>query len=258
MTSTAFDEVRGEEIRDPAVRNAVAGLVRASAWGNSYLITVPLVYPSGTVVGVKVSASKGGYIVTDFGLGFREAEGFEAQRSFGSHAGRIKDQVGVEYTNDHEFKFFATERQLTSAIRRVSYASHRSAVKAFHSLPEVGEQEIGAVLFQRLRDTFGAEFVAGELKLPGASNIEWQFAAEVIQGKRRVLFDVVSPNWTSVVAAKSKFSDIRHLGPNTVPVAVVDSIDGMGKWLPLISQEAEVIEDDVDSDELRRVVAEAA
>lgn len=254
----AFDQISDQDIRDPGVRKAVEGLVRASAWGSSYLITVPLVYPSGTAVGVKVSAHQGGYIVTDFGLGWREAEGYEAHRSFGAHAGRIKDQVGVEYTGEHEFRMFANARQLATAIRRVAYASHRSAVKAFHSLPEACEQEIGAALFQRLRDTFGKDNVAGELKLAGASNIEWPFAAQVLQGKRRVVFDVVSPQWTSVVAAKSKFSDVRHLGPNTVPVAVVDSIDAMGKWLPLISQEAEVIEDDVDADELRRVVAEAA
>lgn len=254
----AFQQIRDEDISDAGVKNAVEGLVRASAWGNAYLISVPLVYPSGTTVGIKVVPSKGGYVVTDAGLGFREAEGFEAQRSFGAHAGRIKDQVGVEYTSDHEFQMFATARQLASAIRRVSYASHRSAVKSFHSLPEACEQEIGAALFQRLRETFGKENVAGDLKLAGASNIEWPFAAQVLQGVRRIVFDVVSPQWTSVVAAKSKFSDVRHLGPNTVPVAVVDSIDAMGKWLPLISQEAEVIEDDIDANELRRVVAEAA
>lgn len=255
--SMAFEQIESDGIRDAGVRRAVGKLVQVSAWGNSYLITVPLVYPSGTVVGVKVTPSKGGYIVSDFGLGWREAEGYEAQRSFGAHAGRIKDLVGVEYAEGHEFQMFANERQLTSAIRRVAYASHRAAVKAFHSLPEAGEQEIGAALYQRLRDTFGSENVSNE-KLPGASNIEWPFAAQVLQGKRRILFDVVSPQWTSVVAAKSKFSDVRHLGPNTVPVAVVDSIDAMGKWLPLISQEAEVIEDDVAEDELRRVVAEAA
>lgn len=256
--TTAFGQVSGEEIRDDGVRKAVKGLVRASAWGNAYLITVPLVYPSGTAVGVKVTPLRGAYIVSDSGLGFREAESYEAQRSFGAHAGRIKEEVGVEYTSDHEFRIASTERQLTSAIRKVAYASHRSAIKAFHSLPEICEQEIGAALFQRLRETFGKDNVAGDLKLAGGSNIEWPFAAQVLMGDRRILFDVVSPHWTSVVAAKSKFSDVRHLGHNTFPVAVVDSIDAMGKWLPLISQEAEVIEDDVDANELRRVVAEAA
>lgn len=255
--SMAFEQIRNEDIRDAGVGRAVGNLVRASAWGNSYLVSVPLTYPSGTGVGVKITPNKGAYIVSDAGLGWREAEGYEAQRSFGAHAGRIKDTLGVDYT-DHEFLTTANERQLTSAIRRISYASHRAATKAYHSLPEIGEQEIGAALFQRLRDTFGKDNVEGELKMPGASNIDWPFAAQVMQGKRRVLFDVVSPQWTSVVAAKSKFSDIRHLGPDTVPVAVVDSIDAMGKWLPLISQEAEIIEDDVDAEELRRVVAEAA
>ncbi|AMU95077.1 hypothetical protein AOA14_10720 [Sphingopyxis terrae subsp. terrae NBRC 15098] len=256
--SMAFEQISADDIRDAGIRKAVSSLVRASSWGNAYLISVPLVYPSGTTVGVKVTPHQGAYIVSDFGLGWREAEGYEAQRSFGAHAGRIKDEVGVEYNASHEFQMRATERQLTSAIRRVAYASHRAAVKAFHSLPEACEQEIGAALFQRLRETFGNEKVAGELKLAGASNIEWPFAAQVVQGKRRVVFDVISPQWTSVVAAKSKFSDVRHLGPNTIPIAVVDSLDAMGKWLPLISQEAEVIEDDASADELRRVVAEAA
>lgn len=254
----AFEQISNQDIRDAGVRNAVAKLVRASAWGSSYLISVPLVYPSGTAVGIKITPTRGTYVVTDGALGFREAESYEAQRSFGAHAGRIKERLGVDYTSDHEFQVVATERQLSSAIRRVAYASHRCAVKAFNSLPEVAEQEIGAELFQRLRDTFGNENVAGELKLAGASNIQWAFAAQVVQGKRRVLFDVVSPKWASVVSAKSKFSDVRHLGRDTVPVAVVSSIDAMGKWLPLISQEAEVIEVGVGLDELKRVVSEAA
>ena len=189
--SMAFDQINAEGIRDAGIRKAVADLMRVSSWGNAYLISVPLVYPSGTTVGVKVTPHQGAYTVSDFGLGWREAEGYEAQRSFGSHAGRIKDQVGVEYNGNHEFQMRATERQLTSAIRRVAYASHRAAVKAFHSLPEACEQEIGAALFQRLRDTFGKDNVAGDLKLAGASNIEWGFAAQVLQGKRRVVFDVI-------------------------------------------------------------------
>ena len=254
----AFDQISENDIRDAGVRKAVAALVSTSTWGSSYLISVPLVYPSGTNVGVKVTFSKGLYVVSDIAMGFREAESWEAQRSFGSHAGRIKDEVGVEYTSEHEFRLVVKEHQLSSAIRRVAYASHRAAVKAFHTLPEVGEQEIAVELFQRLRDTFGVENVAGELKMAGASNIEWPFAAQLLQGKRRILFDVVSPRWASVVAAKSKFSDVRHLGPNTLPVAVVEDIDAMGKWLPLISQEAEVIEVGITTEELRQLVSEAA
>lgn len=256
--SMAFEQINSEDIRDVGIRAAVENLVRASAWGNAYLINLPLAYPSGSTVGVKVTPQKGGYLVSDFGLGWREAEGYEAQRSFGAHAGRIKKHVGVEYGDDHEFYFFANERQLAAAIRRVGYASHRAAIKAFNSIPEEAEQEIGAELFQRLRDTFGLENVSGDLRLAGASNITWPFAAQVLQGKRRVLFDVVSPKWASVVSTKSKFSDVRHLGAHTVPIAVVDSIDAMGKWLPLISQEAEVIEASIDASELRKVVSHAA
>ncbi|WP_395393114.1 hypothetical protein WBP07_18105 [Novosphingobium sp. BL-8A] len=254
----AFDPLTRDDIRDEAVRKAVGSLVRASTWGASYLVTVPMIYPSGAVVGVKITPEAGGYWVSDFAMGYREAEAIDAQRSFGAHAGKAPERYGVEYTVGHEIRMFATERQLTTAIRRVAAASHDAATKAHNSLPEMEAHEIGAVLYQRLRDMFGADHVKGETKIAGASNLDWPFAAEVTLGERRVLFDAVVPHHSSVVFAKSKFSDIRRLGPETHPVAVVESFAKMSKWLPLISQEAEVIEAGVGEDVLRKVVAEAA
>lgn len=253
----AFDQIDRNAISDPYVRKAVNDLVRVSAWGSAFLITTPLTYPSGSMVGVRVVPSQGGYWVTDFAMGYREAEAMEAQRSFGSHAGRMKEELGVEYTERHEVRLFATERQIAWAIRRVSYASHRIMQKAFHSMPEWDEQEIGAVLYQRLREIYG-EAAKEHVSIVGSSNLDWKFAAQVEIGGRRVLFDVVTPYYTSVCSAVSKFTDIRRLGEDNHPVAVVDDLEKMGKWLPLVSQEAEVIEDDASEDTLRSVVAEAA
>lgn len=256
----AFDQIERDEIADPHIRQAVANLVRVSAWGNAYLVTTPLIYPSGTAVGVRVSPAQGGYWVSDFAMGFREAESCEAQRSFGAHAGRLKDDLGVEYTDGHEVRFFAREAQIASAIRKVSFATHRIMTKVYHSLPEWDEQEIGAVLFHRLREMFGdaATGGSGGISVLGASNIDWKFAAEVRFGERRVLFDVVTPHHSSVFSAVSKFSDVRRLGADAHPVAVVSDIKKMGKWLPLIAQEAEVVENDASDDTYRTVVSEAA
>ena len=247
-----------EQIDDPAVRKAIAGLVRVSEWGNSYLVTMPLVYPSGTVVGVRIMPAQGGFWVSDFALGYREAETFEAQRSFGSHAGRLKEELGVEYTDGHELRLFAKENQIAWALRRVAYASHRVVTKVYNSAPTWDEQEISATLFQRLRKLFGDAHVQHDIHVHGASNIDWRFAAAVQLGDRRVFFDIVTPHHSSVFSAVSKFSDIRRLGEDAHPVAVVDDVAKMGKWLPLISQEAEVIEDEVSDDTLKAVVLEAA
>lgn len=253
----AFEPIDQSAISDPNVRAAVSCLVRVTAWGNAYLVTTPLVYPSGTVVGVRIVPAQGGYWVTDFAMGYREAEALEAQRSFGSNAGRMKDELGFEYTEGHEIRIFASERQIASAIRRVSFASHSVMLKTFRSIPEVDPDEIGAQLYQRLRDMFG-EAARNDVNIIGSSNLEWKFAAEVHLGGRRVLFDVVTPYYTSVCSAVSKFTDIRRLGRDNHPVAVVDNLEKMGKWLPLISQEAEVIQDDASEDVIRSVVAEAA
>lgn len=254
---TAFDQIDRSAISDPHVRKAVSDLVRVSAWGNAYLITTPLTYPSGSIVGVRIVPAQGGYWVTDFAMGYREAEALEAQRSFGSHAGRMKDELGVEYTDGHEIRVFANERQIAWAIRRVSYASHRIMLKAYHSMPEWDEQEIGAALYQRLRGIFG-NAATEHVSVVGSSNLDWKFAAQVELGTRRVLFDVVTPFYTSVCSAVSKFTDIRRLGEDNHPVAVVGDLEKMGKWLPLVSQEAEVIQDDANEETLRSVVAEAA
>ncbi|WP_346031638.1 hypothetical protein [Erythrobacter westpacificensis] len=253
----AFEHLDMDAIRDPHVRKAVDSLVRVSAWGNSYLVTTPLVYPSGSVVGVRVTPEQGGYWVSDFAMGYREAEAIEAQRSFGSHAGRMKERLGVEYTSGHELRIFATERQIAWAIRRVAYASHRIMQKAYNSAPDWDEQEIGAALYNRLREMYG-DSATENVTVLGCSNIDWKFAAQVKVGQRRVLFDVVTPYYSSVTSAVSKFSDVRRLGKHDRPIAVVDDAAKMGKWLPLLSQEAEVIEDDVAEETLRSVVSEAA
>lgn len=253
----AFDRIDVTTIGDENIRKAVSDLVRVSVWGNAFLVTTPLAYPSGSIVGVRISPAQGGYWVSDFAMGYREAESLEAQRSFGSHAGRMKEELGVEYTDGHEIRVFARGEQLGWAIRRVSYASHRVMQKAYHSTPEWDEQEIGAALYHRLRSLFG-DAASSKISVVGSSNLDWKFAAQVQLGRRRVLFDVVTPYYTSVCSAVSKFTDIRRLGEDNHPVAVVDDLTKMGKWLPLVSQEAEVIEDDASEDTLRSVVEQAA
>jgi hypothetical protein len=212
------------------------------------------------MVGVRLTPDKDGYWVSDFAMGFREAESAEAQRSFGAHAGRLKDELGVEYSDDHEVRIFAKENQIASAIRRVAFATHRIMAKVYSSAPAWDEQDISASLYQRLRDLFGASRVRWDVTTLGASNLSWHFAAEVAspQDGTRVLFDVVTPHHSSVFSAVSKFSDMRRLGPNSLPVAVVDSVDEMGKWLPLISQEAEVIERNANDSTLVSLVEQAA
>ena len=255
---TEIEAITRDDIADQHIRDAVDKLVRVSAWGNSYLVSMPLVYPTGTVVGVKVSHVQGMYCVSDFAMGFREAEAFEAQRSFGAHAGRLKEQLGVDYTDDHEVRLIVKEAQIAWAMRRVAFASHRIVMKAYASAPSWDEQEIGAALYQRLRNMFGDGHVRGGVSVHGASNIDWKFAAEVQLGGKRVFFDVVTPHHSSVFSAVSKFSDVRRLGSQSHPVAVVDDLEKMGKWLPLISQEVEVIEAAASDDVLREIVAEAA
>ena len=83
----AFEQISDQDICDKGVRKAAETLVIASAWGSSYPIEVPFIDPTGTIVGVRMTASKSGSVANNVGLGIHQAESCEAQRSSGAHAG---------------------------------------------------------------------------------------------------------------------------------------------------------------------------
>jgi len=243
---------------DPVVEAAVRDLVRVSKFGGSTLVSLPLFYPTGTNVGVYVIPTSGAYVVTDFGLGFRECESFGADRSFSANVRRIVDAYGLEYGTGHQIRVKAKPHQLVGAIQMVASASSEVVAKVFSAAPQWDEEEVTADLYQRLVGMFGKSHVRAKASIAGASSVSWPVAARVTLNGRDILFDVVSDHHSSVFSTVSKFNDLSRLDRPVVEVAVVESKIAMGKWLPLLSQVATVIERDVTDDTIRDIVAEAA
>lgn len=243
---------------DPAVEAAVQGLVRASHVNGSTLVSLPISYPTGTAVGVRIDPAPGGYIVSDFAFGYREAESFGAERSFVAQVKKFLERYHLEYGSGHQIKVFARADQLRAAIKMVAAASFGTVQKVYESAPEWDEEEVSADLYQRLVRLFGQSHVHARARIVGASSVAWPIAARVTIEGRDVLFDVVSPHHSSVFSTVSKFNDLARTERHSIEVAVVDDKVAMGKWLPLLSQVATVIEDDAADETIEAIVSEAA
>ena len=247
----------GDPERGGAIERAVDRLVRASQVSDGFLVSLPMAYPTGTAVGIRIEPAQGGYYVSDFAMGYREAEDFGAERSFRYHLKKMIEGGPVEFTPGKQIRIRVNEGQLRGAIIKVANLSRDAAVKAYENAADWDDEELAADLFQRLSDVFGASYVIAKALKTGASSVQWKFAAEVkIQG-RDILFDAVSPHHNSVFSAVSKFNDVQREDDNFDAVAVVESKKAMGKWLPLLSQAAIVIESGASKETLRKL-AEAA
>lgn len=243
----------GEPLKNSAIDRAVERLVRATEVADGFLVSLPMVYPTGTAIGVRIEPAQGGFYVSDFSMGYREAEDFGAERSFQYHIKKLIEGGPVEFTTGKQVRVRATEGQLKGAIIKVASLSRDAAIKAYDNANEWDDEELAADLFQRLSTVFGSEHVVARALKTGASNVQWKFAAKVSVEGREILFDAVSPHHTSVFSAVSKFNDVLRDDEDIDTVAVVDSKKAMGKWLPLLSQAANVIEDDVSEDVLRHL-----
>lgn len=247
----------GEPQKGGAIERAVDRLVRASQVADGFLISLPMTYPTGTVVGIRIEPAQGGFYVSDFAMGYRESEDFSAERSFRYHIKKMIEDGPVEFTAGKQIRIRATEEQLKGAIIKIANLSRDAAVKAYENASDWDDEELAADLFQRLSDVFGASYVVAKALRTGASSVQWKFAAEVKVHGRDILFDAVSPHHNSVFSAVSKFNDVQREDDDIDAVAVVESKISMGKWLPLLSQAATVIESGASEAALRKL-AEAA
>src|SRR5437763_1256673 len=66
-------------------------------------VTLPLLYPSGSTVVVRINAGDGRYFVSDWGLGNRESEMYGAGLHYARHARTIADKAGVGFDNQAFF-----------------------------------------------------------------------------------------------------------------------------------------------------------
>jgi hypothetical protein len=224
---------------------AAAALVSVRHWGGSSFINLPLIYPSGSFVTVKLEqVGREAIRVSDNGFAYRELESIGVQRSFAKTANSIAEAESLE-VNKRAIFVDVPHAQLSRAICDVAIASWQVADRIFSRAAEEDEAEIEDYLRQRLASVFGADHVnAEQAKIVGASTSEWEVSAVVELPNRVAVFHAVSNHSNSVFRTSTAFHDLAALDNPPSLTAVVRSKAALGPKLNLLAQAGNVIEED--------------
>lgn len=239
-----------------AVESAVRQLVSVSNWGNSAFVSLPLFYPGGGAISVKVetwSASR--FRVSDSGFAFREVESLGVERSFPKTASRIASEQGVS-ANRRLIYSEASVVQLAMKIAKVGIASWQIAHHICEKVSVHEEAVIAEGLYDRLVAIFGASRVKPEgVTLVGLSTNSWEVSAFVELGDHGAVFDAVAKHRNSIYRTATKFHDLAALDNPPRLIAVVRDKEELGVGFALLAQAGRVIEDDQANDVFERAAA---
>lgn len=217
-------------------------LATSEGGATSAFVNTPLLYPSGASVVVRLDMVGATFFVTDFGMGFQEAEMMGAPRTYRHHAPVIARRSGIAFDHQAFFVAEATREQLVGAVTAVANCSQEAAVLTAHRIAEEKADNAIELLQDRLVSLFTPNAVAKDVEIIGASATPWRVAASVSVGGQTSLFDVVSPHPTSVAAAVTKFVDIAELPIPPRRVAVVRDRSKLGTRLTVLQRTATVME----------------
>lgn len=245
-----------EEFRK-AVNEVAKQLVSTEHRQGMSFVSVPLTYPSGAGVVVRVADAYPDFFVSDYGVGFEEAEMMGGSTIFSRQAPNIAKNSGVGYDQRAFFVMKASRDQLPGAIVAVANCSLEAVTMTAFKLAEKKHAEDAEFLYNKLVSVFDKSAVARDVPILGHSNTEWHVSTFVKRSGRSAIFEPVSKHHTSVFAAATKFHDISLNKNAPRLVSVVKSKADFDTYLGILSQSSSVIETGASSDVFRRI-AEAA
>lgn len=237
-----------------SIREAIRDLVSIKQIGPSHFIRVPLLYPDGSFVTLRIDPTGDGIRISDSGFAYREAEAIGAASSFSRTAKNIAKQSDVS-VGKRSISVDVPVGRLTRAICDVSSASWKIADAIYSRYDDESSEELEDHLRQRLTKVFGERRLADEHVLKGRSSSEWSFSAVINIDGRRAVFQAVSPHPNSVFRTNSAFHDLSILDSPPTLIAVVPSKEQLGPRLGLLSQAGRVIEADDPDEVYRKAIA---
>lgn len=224
-----------------AVETAASELVTVQQWGDSSLITLPLIYPSGTHVAVKIALVADGLRISDNGFAYREIEAIGAEKSFKRVAGPIAEAAELN-RNARVLYVDVPPEQLTRAICDVGLASWQ-VVDRVYSRHTALSDEAEIYLQERLGRLFGPDRLRRDNVITGASNNEWKFTAVVESDDRIAVFHAVSDHSAAIYRTVAAFHDLAYLDTPPIRIAVVENKQSLGATqLNILSQAGRVLE----------------
>jgi hypothetical protein len=217
------------------IANDIArALVRVSTRDQAVRLSLPLLYPGGSMVGIELSRLRSGFLVSDAGGARREAGLIGGERAFQRIAQEVANRFGIRFDHNMMFDLDVEEDDLLPAVIAVANGAKTAVENTAVHLATTEHADYRAYLWDRLQGAYGDAFSRAPVTYKGASAENWEFDAAVTVKGHLALFQVVTPNANSVNSAVTKFLDVGDLGENAPKrVSVVTNKDRTPRLLVL-------------------------
>lgn len=230
MSAQSRDQIAVADAAEVAARE----LVKVTHWGDSSFLNLPLIYPDGSSVTVKIDRVQGGLRVSDNAFAFRLVEGIGAHRSYARCAKAVAERADL--CVEHRMIYADVSPDfLVPAICEVAAASWQVADRIFENAADAESEELEATLRDRLAVIFPGR-LERETLVTGASSHKWEVSAVVRLDSGLAVFQAVGSHMSSVNKASTSFLDFGNLQQPPHLVAVVREKRTMAEKLTLISQ----------------------
>jgi hypothetical protein len=243
-----------EKIAVSDIAEAIASrLVSVRSSGDASFLSLPMVYPSGSFVTVRLSHVSGAVRVSDSGFAYRELESFGVGRSFSRTARTVSERFDLS-VGKHSIYVDVPNEYVERAILEVGAASRDVADQIVSRALKDAEADISEELQKKLSRIFD-NLVDFDSKVVGASSTEWDVSASTSIYGHKTVFQAVSNYPVSVYKASTAFHDIAALDVPPRLVSVVASKSEMGANFSLRSQAGKVVEVRVEDAMLKDLAA---
>ncbi len=222
-------------------------MVTAEHREGASFVKTPILYPSGTTVVVKIDEGQNEFFVSDMGLGFQEADMMGGSRIYPRYGRQIAETNGIGFDNHSFFVIRASKEQLAGAVMAVANCSQQAAAIVSQRVSKERANDAAEELLERLLRIFKPEQVEQKPEIFGASDTPYEFTAIVRNTKASLptIFEPVINHPNSIATVVMKFNDVARLELPPHRVAVTHDKDRFGTFLGVLSQTADVINDNV-------------
>jgi hypothetical protein len=216
-----------------AAEKVARDLVRFKHTNGALYVNLPVLYPDGSHVTVRIDQSASGVRVSDAGFAYREVEDIGSARGFRRVANKIAEAAGVS-VGERAIYTDGDLETLERCIYDVAAASWRVVDAFWERAFEEDELELTDELNARLRTIFGDKVEEGANVL-GASTTMWTVSALVTVDGLPAVFQAVSEHANSINRASTAFRDLSTLEHAPKLVAFVRSKAALGPRLGLLA-----------------------
>ena len=225
-----------QQIADEVAR----ALIKISSRDEIARLSLPLLYPGGSMLVILFGVHRDGFLVTDAGCARREAGLMGGEKTFVRIAAEVAERFGVRFDRNMIFEMEVKQDELVVVVAAVANAAKTAVENTAMILATTEHADARADLWEKLDRVYGHGAIEKKAKVRGSSD-NWEFDAAVKVQGHLALFEVISPNANAVNSAVTKFLDIKDMGDNAHKRIAVLTKKDKTPHLPVLGRTATII-----------------